>query len=373
MFFGASKTIYIISPQPWDGLPVSKHHYASELATLGHQVYFIEPPHTERMSSDITVRPTETRGVSSVAYGLPFPYALKFRWRGQFDYQMRRQARRLVDAIGAAPDLVWDFDNAYQFADLAAFGPALKLFHLMDAPPTDHCSNKNADMVLSVSQAFLDKIRHPAARKRLVPHGLNRAHEAYARRALAGSADRRVQERPVAAYVGNLSAAGLDWDTLFEIIDRNPGVEFRLIGPHEDRTALATRLRTRPNCTAMGTLPAEEILAMAAEVDVWLACYAPLRTENGAENAHKILEYLATGKAVLANRMAAYEDSHLVYGAASPGNEDMPERLARLVGARASINAPRLQRERAAHALDHAYRRHLRTITEPIQPLCAPA
>ena len=44
MVFFSDKRILIISPEPWDHIPVSKHHYARKLAKLGNRVYFLNPP-----------------------------------------------------------------------------------------------------------------------------------------------------------------------------------------------------------------------------------------------------------------------------------------------------------------------------------------
>src|SRR5687768_3938179 len=39
-----NKRILIISPERWDHIPVSKHHYARTLATYDNTVYFLNPP-----------------------------------------------------------------------------------------------------------------------------------------------------------------------------------------------------------------------------------------------------------------------------------------------------------------------------------------
>ena len=35
--------VLLISPQHWGTMRVTKHHYAIELAKLGHEVFFLEP------------------------------------------------------------------------------------------------------------------------------------------------------------------------------------------------------------------------------------------------------------------------------------------------------------------------------------------
>jgi len=55
MFQFKDKTIYVISPERWGTMKVSKHHYAMELAALNCRVFFIEPP--DLSNKDITISP----------------------------------------------------------------------------------------------------------------------------------------------------------------------------------------------------------------------------------------------------------------------------------------------------------------------------
>ncbi|MCU0578607.1 MAG: discoidin domain-containing protein [Desulfobacterota bacterium] len=109
----------MISPQPWAGLQVSKHHYARALAARDWRVVFIDPPAELGKPGRIEQTATEVSGIFRLRYQTFFPYRLKFHARPLFDLLMWRQAKRLVQAAGR-PNLVWDFDNAYQFRD---FGP----------------------------------------------------------------------------------------------------------------------------------------------------------------------------------------------------------------------------------------------------------
>ena len=153
----SGRRVLQISPQPWDGIKVSKHHYAAEMAALGAQVYFLEPPNTGR-GAGVTVS-SVAPGISVVRYKTFFPYALKFRSRGLFNLLMRRQAHLIRRAIGKPIDLVWDFDNAYQFSDVRVFGAPRAIFHLMDAAVAGMKGDKNADIVLSVSALLFDAVR----------------------------------------------------------------------------------------------------------------------------------------------------------------------------------------------------------------------
>ncbi len=48
-----NKKILVISPESYDHIPVSKHHFSSVLAQLGNKVFFLNPPsETNRVVAD---------------------------------------------------------------------------------------------------------------------------------------------------------------------------------------------------------------------------------------------------------------------------------------------------------------------------------
>src|SRR5690606_833073 len=85
------KNVLIISPEPWDHIFVSKHHYAIHLAQRGNKVFFLNPPGDYEK-----IEKTEIVNVSCVYYksfisGLRyFPSSLK-------RYFIRSKFKRLQD------------------------------------------------------------------------------------------------------------------------------------------------------------------------------------------------------------------------------------------------------------------------------------
>ena len=62
-----NKVIWILSPNRWGKMKVSKHHYALTLAARNNIVYFIEPPSLE--SSGMVIQPsTESKNLFIVSY-----------------------------------------------------------------------------------------------------------------------------------------------------------------------------------------------------------------------------------------------------------------------------------------------------------------
>jgi hypothetical protein len=115
------RRILLISPQPWDHLPISKHHYAEELAA-DNDVTFLEPPGPAGLPVlDIRMHPTLDR--LRIATWRSFTFkVLRFHAYGAYRVAMRRNAAWLTRRLGR-PDLVWCFDFNV-FPDLDAFGPA---------------------------------------------------------------------------------------------------------------------------------------------------------------------------------------------------------------------------------------------------------
>lgn len=361
---GGDKTIFVISPQPWDGFRVSKHHYASMLAERGHRVFFFNPPRLDGPSGRIAIAPTDIAGVNQVSYRTFFPYGLKFRFRPVFDRLMRVQARRLMRATGVTPDIVWDFDNAFQYADLAAFGAKLAIFHPVDSLPAAG-GHKNADVVLSVSPLFVARTGIAPEHGHVIPHGLGPDYAAYGRQRLEdGDSIAPDTRRPRVGYVGNLNHVGVDWPTLLAVIRENPGIDFVFYGPYSAPAVPVEDLRACPNCDLRGARPAREILREAGGFDAWLICYDRALTADGAINSHKILEYLATGKTIIANRIDSYDGSPLVAMCRDERNRDYPALFRSVMASLDVWNAAAKRRARISFALEHEYSRHLGTIAQ---------
>lgn len=367
------RVIFLNSPQPWAALKVSKHHYARELAARGHEVYFIEPPVIGGCAAVQVALGPDPR-LSLVTYGTFFPYQLKFHARPLFDLLMRSQARRLVRAIGKHPDIIWDFDNAYQYADLSAFGATLAIFHPVDDLPANLSSTKRADVVFSNAQRYIDRLTPPPRFAQVIDHGLSqpfidRAGAVVKDPAKAGAGGGAL---PVVAYVGNLDHPGIDWATIDAIATSLPQVRLVLIGPYDVGGAgPPALLRARANVTFPGPKTTEEILAFALDVDIWLMAYDCARTVDGGTNPHKLLEYLATGKAVVSNWVEAYVGKDLVLMPPTPENIPLPALLADAIARRGHLNSPGAQTRRAAYTLDFSYAAHLAAINMSLEAALA--
>lgn len=350
---------YVISPQPWEGFQVSKHHYARALASRGWRVIFVDPPGDLGRPGRMELRSTAIENVENLKYQTFFPYRLKFRIRWLFDLLMRLQAL-LIRRYTGRPDLVWDFDNAYQFRDLRPFRAGKTVFHLVDDVGARGLGDKHADHFLSLHPVFCRNAGSACKDDHIIGHGLGGM---YVRAARSASTAKRAPGCHHIGFVGNLEARWIDWDAIAEMVARHPEAAFTFWGPYPPegrRSAAMDKIMAAGNASFPGLTPPEAIIEQSGKVDVWLLPFVAEALQGGAAlNSHKVLEYLSSGKAVLMSWLEAYEGSELVYMADSIESHDLPDRLDRLLANVEEINSPALQEARRRYAIERSYDSHL--------------
>ena len=88
-----NKTILIISPQPWDHIAISKHHYANELAARNNTVYFLEPPNPE-LSCPVSIRPSKDQPRTKIiSYRPSFLDKTRFHAHGIYKQFVKNRTR----------------------------------------------------------------------------------------------------------------------------------------------------------------------------------------------------------------------------------------------------------------------------------------
>ena len=119
-------------------MKLAKHHYAIELAKLGNEVYFLNPPDNDQWSlgsKRIKIKPeSEHPGLFIIDQQLYFPYKLKFHSRGIYNLLIKKQIRDILRAIHKPIDVIWSFDIGNLFP-LSFFDKKIfKVFHPVDEP-----------------------------------------------------------------------------------------------------------------------------------------------------------------------------------------------------------------------------------------------
>src|SRR5215475_14372841 len=73
------KTIVILSTEPWGKMLLSKMHYAIELAGLGNEVWFVNPPRETGQRGLAAISATKTEAGITLIDTTPIPRALFLR------------------------------------------------------------------------------------------------------------------------------------------------------------------------------------------------------------------------------------------------------------------------------------------------------
>jgi len=360
----AGRKILIISPQQWGDMMVSKHHYAVELAGRGNQVCFLNPAAPELPRRLMVERHPQLENLSIVSHRPYFNRDLRFHLRPLYDLLMRIDTRLLRRSLRRSFDVVWCFDpNSY--SSLADFGASRIIYQLVDqfTEPAAHGPAREADLIISVAKEILDRFDAVPRPKLLVNHGVATSFVDRAKARLAARDFKpKAGERVRVGYAGNLLLPRLDVATLGQIIVESPDVDFHIWGNHDPPSSFVAELRRRPNVTLYGPVSADKLAAEIQSMDAFLVCYEWWKDLNGGANTHKVLEYLSTGKVVVASRISSYLDSSLIQMSTREGNTDLVEIFRTTITRLDGLNRAELQEKRISLALENSYARHIDAI-----------
>ena len=301
---------------------LSKHHYAIELAKMGNEVYFINPPEPNWKwgKSTFQLIRTEFKGLYLVDQTLHVPYNLKFRFPTAFHFFMKKHIKNMERELGI-PNIVWSFDlgNNYPFRFFAV--SAKKLFF-----PADFPSNKmaieaaqGADLIVSIAQEILDEYPQTKTKKLLINHGV-------AQHFIDAGATPFVKTDEVirVGLSGNFLRADLDRNTLLDIIVAHPTVEFECFGTYDmnnsniggsndfETVTFISALKENKNVRLHGAIPSTQLALELRRMDLFLICYDVQKDQSKGTNYHKVMEYLAYGRPIVSNNISAYQDSNLI-------------------------------------------------------------
>lgn len=382
----AGKHILLLSPQRWGVSRISKHHYAVEMARRGNRVTFAS---VLASSSELPIGGFKRElladhpGLEILEYRPPFPSILKFKAPRLFDLLMRWQARRILKALDVRQvDIVWDFVSSALFADVRVFPARAYVFHPVDRVTARHA--KGADVIISLADSILGALERGRIPTHFINHGLGDAFAEQARRALAEMSDvdaPRTSGALQVGYAGNVVLPYIDHAMFRAVIEASPDITFHFWGPNSYAAnnlgggsvaagEFAQFLRGRANVRLHGAVPQERLAAELAKMDALLLCYDARTDPNGAVNSHKILEYLSTGRAVVATHISSYaEHPGLLEMLPSQDNSQFPAFFRDVIARLPELNAAPNRRRRIEFALEHTYARQLDGIESVLKEL----
>lgn len=295
--------VLVISPEPWNGHFVSKHHYAQTLANLGAKVFFMGPPN--QTSVEIKIQETQYDNLYHlispiVARGLRFyPGFLRRRTEA-------RWLKKVETVIGSEFSMIWLFENS-RFFDMGFSGDRLKIYHQVDYNQNFHVRKAalSADICFCTTDFILKELEAYNKCSYKIHHGVSKKQELLG---LTDSQKNRFDKSKLnVAYIGNLDIKYLDINTFNQLIHLYPEICFHLIGGHSIDNEIYRKNSTSDNVIWWGKVKSELILPILNRVDAVLVIY---KNDSYMDQAspHKIMEYLASGKVVIATYTDEYKD-----------------------------------------------------------------
>jgi hypothetical protein len=298
------KSILIISPEPWNHIFVSKHHYATHLAALGNRVFFLNPP-----AETLTIQKTDFENVSSVTYSPFFP-GLRFLPSVFQRYLIRKKFNEIQALCEVTFDVVWSFDNSVFFDFSALPASVLTISHIVDLNQNFQTAKAatSAYCCLCTTKHIFERLQKFNRRVYKINHGFNLIQSSSTQIQLPGSSKIK------ALYAGNLSMPFIDWQLIGKVVSENPAIDFIFVGPNADAELASTdqsvarkKIKASQNCFFIGEKPAGELIKYLQAADILLVAYQEKYHIDQA-NPHKLMEYLGAGKMTVATCTSEYED-----------------------------------------------------------------
>lgn len=309
-----NKVIYILSPNHWGDMHISKHHYAKALAQKGNTVFFISPPSLK--SSFFEKKEVEP-------HLFVINYSPIFRGKSVlptfiFNVLIKLQIWFLTFKIGVKPDILWSFTTTLYF-NLTWFKAPLTIFHPMDQLNTDDAKKipNTSDIIFTCSAFILNEMNESKTPKHFISHGVSPYFTEHHFPEIISNKTIHV------GYVGNLFMKNIDRKILKQVIESNQDCHFHFLGasePNKSNISAWIRdeslefiefLKSSKNVTCYGAIPSNQIPQKIEHISIFLLCYEP-DEENIISNSHKILEYLSTGKTIVSSYIHEYKNSDLM-------------------------------------------------------------
>jgi glycosyltransferase involved in cell wall biosynthesis len=288
--------------------------------------------------------------------------------------QVQRVKRKLKEELF----IVWDFENNCLYPNLNWFGAEYSIFHPVDKPH-GKCPQKNEDFIFSVSEKIL-AFFPDSFQKKFINHGLSPLYEKLAKvppRSIAYTGTIRV------GYVGNLLFSNIDFEAFQFVVESFPEIAFHLIGPYFDSPAnnlsgsykteaiildFIQFLKNQRNVTLYGLKTPVEVANLISEFDILFICYK--QNQNYLQdNSHKVLEYLSTGKLIIASPLSAYQnlEKDLILFAPQGDNLVLSDLMRMATSKLSHFNSIEKQQKRKQIALSNTYRSHVDEIEKLLQ------
>lgn len=295
----SNKTILLISPESWNHVFVSKHHYAIHLAKRGNKVFYLNPP-----TSKLSVDKTDYDNVYNVNYK---GFLKGLRWFPGIVQKMeiKRVYQILEKICDVTFEVIWSFDNSVFFDFSCLPNKVIKISHIVDLNQNFQTKKAatTADICIGVIPKIVERLKHFNPMTYHIRHGVQEFPNNVAKILLPG------QGTVKALYIGNLSMPHIDWDLIIYGAKKCPAIDFIFLGSNMDsiNENIKNELKSFGNIYFNPSVKAEFLPNFIQAADILLLIYKKEYFNNYA-TPHKMMEYLASGKPVISIYNKALEE-----------------------------------------------------------------
>jgi glycosyltransferase involved in cell wall biosynthesis len=357
-----NKTILIISPNYWGKMMVSKHHYAIELARRGNLVYFLNPPNLKKKYFELSK-------IEENLYLIDYKPIFRAKRLSSFifSFLVKIQANLLIKKIKKPIDIIWSFDSSI-YMNLKHFKAKFYIYFIADNADKKVLIkiSKSANLIISISDILFESINQFKDKQLLIEHGLPNCF------LNIQNFDIQDSKKIRAAFIGNLFKRGLDRKTFKELINENPEIEFYIYGAIKisesnlsgqntlECLQFVEYLKIKTNVVLKGIVEPEKLSKEMKTYDLFLFVENPMADINRSSNAHKLVEYLSTGKVIVSNHVISYKNKkELIEMVDEMHNENLPALFKKVISNIDYYNGPELQRKRIEYALNNTYEKQI--------------
>ena len=123
-------------------------------------------------------------------------------------------------------------------------------------------------------------------------------------------------------------------------------------------------MKVFPNIILHGAVDQAELAAGYQRMDAFLICYDVEKNQSKCTDAHRVMEFLSTGKVVISNNLSAYQSCGglLAMVKERDHNRALPGLFKEVISRLPEYNSNPLSEKRRAMAYAHSYRRNIEKI-----------
>lgn len=364
-----NQKILILSPQPWDYLFISKHHYAMELAK-SNDVWFLSSPEKDLGLSVVEeVIPGYPR-LKIVRYKVPVPDKTKFHLASLYKAVNLWAVKRVLKKIAGHFDVSIDFGCYALYPSQQFVNARTKIFFPVDNFGHISFSPRGAQHIFTVSHVIQRKFQQKGINCHFINHGLSASFAKAAQSRLRALQPWKTGERLQIGYSGNLFSTFLNIPLFRTVIEEHPEVDFHLYGGLKFNEADPREadwfhfLTTANHVTLHGFLKTDDLAVQLHKMDALILCYKADNVNYFGENTHKMIEYLSTGRAIICTHITLYADSNMIEMTASGADEEFPALFSKSLHQLGMLNAESKIIERIGFALNNTYAQQIGRIKE---------